>query len=278
MPVCSGIQTLPGLSGKNFFDYVTPGDLQTSRDHLKKTLEKGFTKYLECRLISKDNTAFCAEVSISTIPDHSGKPSGFVCVLADITERRKADFLVRKSEEKHRALVEGISHIIFTTDIKGRFTYVSPVIQQVLGYSAKELIGKYVYTLVPSEERHILGEKLKEAQDGKISPNDFRMVHKTGTIRWGRIIAQPLIEGEKITGITGLIGDITDLKYGEQALKESEEKLKLAIEGSGVGLWDWKVQTGEIMINDRWAHIIGYSVHGARAAHHRPLALFYPPG
>ena len=133
--------------------------------------------------------------------------------LSDITERRKADFLVRKSEEKHRALVEGISHIIFTTDIKGRFTYVSPVIQQVLGYSAKELIGKYVYTLVPSEERHILGEKLKEAQDGKISPNDFRMLHKTGTIRWGRIIAQPLIEGEKITGITGLIGDITDLKY-----------------------------------------------------------------
>ena len=46
----------------------------------------------------------------------------------------------------------------------------------------------------------------------------------------------------------------------EQALKESEEKLKLAIEGSGVGLWDWKVQTGEIIINDRWAHIIGYPV------------------
>ena len=217
-------------------------------------------------------------MSISTIPDHSGKPSGFVCVLSDITERRKADFLVRKSEEKHRALVEGISHIIFTTDIKGRFTYVSPVIQQVLGYSPKELIGKYVYTLVPSEERHILGEKLKEAQDGKISPNDFRMMDKTGTVRWGRIIAQPLIEGEKITGITGLIGDITDLKYGEQALKESEEKLKLAIEGSGVGLWDWRVQSRR----DHDKRPLG-SHHrlfgaGARAAHHRPLALFHPPG
>jgi PAS domain S-box-containing protein len=248
------------LTGKNFFDYVTPNDLENSRAHLKKTLEKGYSKYYECRLISKDSTAFCAEVSVSTIPDHTGRPSGFVCVLSDVTEQRKADYLVRKSEEKHRSLVEGISHIIFTTDTKGRFTYVSPVIRQVLGYNPTELIGKYFYTLVPSEERHILGEKLKEAQGGTISPNDFRMVDKSGGIHWGRIIAQPLFEGEKITGITGLIGDITELKHSEQALRESEEKLKLAIEGSGVGLWDWRVQTGEMVINDRWTHILGYTV------------------
>ncbi len=195
-----GYATTGELAGKNFFDYVTPNDLKNSREHLKKTLEKGFSKYYECRLISKDNTAFCAEVSVSTIPDHTGRPSGFVCVLSDVTEQRKAEYLVRKSEEKHRALVEGISHIIFTTDTKGRFTYVSPVIRQVLGYTATELIGKYFYTLVPSEERHILGEKLKEAQGGKLSPNDFEMVDKSGAIHWGRIIAQPLIEGEKITG------------------------------------------------------------------------------
>ena len=255
-----GYATTSELAGKNFFDYVTPNDLKNSREHLKKTLEKGFSKYYECRLISKDNTAFCAEVSVSTIPDHIGRPSGFVCVLSDVTEQRKADYLVKKSEEKHRSLVEGISHIIFTTDTKGRFTYVSPVIRQVLGYSSTGLIGKYFYTLVPSEKRHILGEKLKEAQGGTLSPNDFEMVDKSGAIHWGRMIAQPLIEGEKVTGITGLIGDITELKHSEEALRESEEKLKLAIEGSGVGLWDWRVQSGEMVINDRWAQILGYTV------------------
>ena len=255
-----GYRTTTDLAGKNFFDYVTPNDLKNSREHLKKTLEKGFSKYYECRLISKDSTAFCAEVSVSTMPDHTGRPSGFVCVLSDVTEQRKAEYLVRKSEEKHRALVEGISHIIFTTDTKGRFTYVSPVIRQVLGYTATELIGKYIYTLVPSEERHILGEKLKEAQAGNLSPSDFEMLDKSGTIHWGRIIAQPLLEGEKITGITGLIGDITELRKSEEALRESEEKLRLAIEGSGVGLWDWRVQSGEMVINDRWADILGYTV------------------
>jgi len=247
------------LAGKNFFDYVTPNDLETSREYLKKTLEKGFSKYYECRLISKDSRAFCAEVSVAPIPDHTGRPGGFVCILSDVTEERKAEYLVRKSEEKHRALVEGISHIIFTTDTKGKFTYVSPVIRQVLGYTATELIGRYFYTLVPSEDRHILGEKFKEAQKGILSPNDFKMVDKSGTIHWGRLIAQPLIEGENVKGITGLIEDITELRKSEEALRESEEKLKLAIEGSGVGLWDWRVQGGEMVINDRWADILGYT-------------------
>jgi PAS domain S-box-containing protein len=255
-----GYKTTGDLNGKNFFDYVTPSDLDNSREYLKKTLEKGFSKYYECRLISKNNTAFCAEVSVSVIPDHTGRPSGFVCVLSDVTEQRKADYLVRKSEEKHRSLVEGISHIIFTTDTKGRFTYVSPVIRQVLGYNSEELIGKYIYTLVPSEERHVLGEKIKEAQKKILSPSDFEMLDKSGGIHWGRLIAQPLIEGEKVTGVTGLIGDITELRQSEQALRESEEKLKLAIEGSGVGLWDWRVQSGEMVINDRWAEILGYTV------------------
>jgi PAS domain S-box-containing protein len=199
-------------------------------------------------------------VSVSTIPDPAGRPNGFVVILSDVTERRKAEYLVRKSEEKHRSLVEGISHIIFTTDTRGRFTYVSPVIQEILGYNAADLIGKYFYTLVPSDQRHILGDRLKEAQEGKLSPNDFRMVDTSGSIHWGRIIAQPLIEGSKRTGITGLIEDITDLKHSEEALRQSEEKLNLAIEGSGVGLWDWRVQSGEVVINDRFADTLGYTL------------------
>ena len=255
-----GYKTPSELVGKNIFDYITPNDLEKCKAKLHKTITQGLTKSFECRLIAKDSHAFCAELSVSTIPDQLGRPSAFVSVLSDVTERRKAEYLVRKSEEKHRSLVEGISHIIFTTDTNGRFTYVSPVIQQVLGYTPEELVGKHFYLLVPSEQRHILGEKLKEAQGGKLGPNDFLMLDKSGTIHWGRIVAQPLIAGDKIQGITGLIGDITDLKHIERALQESEEKLDLAIRGSGLGLWDWRVQTGEIVFNDRWAHILGYTL------------------
>jgi PAS domain S-box-containing protein len=255
-----GYPTPFDLIGKNFFDYVTPNDLEKSKAQLQKTLAEGLTKSFECKLIARDSQAFCAELSVSIIPDQQGNPASFVSVLSDVTDRRKAEYLVKKSEEKHRSLVEGISHIIFTTDTAGRLTYVSPVIRQVLGYTPEELAGKHFYFLVPSEQRHILGEKLKEAQAGKLGPNDFQMLDKSGTIHWGRIVAQPLVVGNKIQGITGLIGDITDLKHIERALQESEEKLNLAIRGSGLGLWDWRVQTGEVVFNDKWADIEGYTL------------------
>jgi PAS domain S-box-containing protein len=210
------------MVGKNMFDYIAPNDFQKCKAQLQKTLEKGYTKNFECGLISKDGAAFCAELSVSTTTDPADMPMGFVSVLSDITERHRAEYLVKKSDEKHRALVEGISHIIFTTDTKGKFTYVSPVIRRVLGYTPDELIGKHFYTLVPSEERHTLGQKLKEAQSGKLSPEDFKMIDKSGVIHWGRIIAQPLIEGETVRGITGLIGDITDWKRTEDLLRASE--------------------------------------------------------
>ena len=255
-----GYTTPSGLIGKNFFDYVTPNDLEKCKVQLQKTLAEGLTKGFECKLIAKDSQAFCAELSVSIIPDQQGNPNSFMSVLSDVTDRRKAEYLVKKSEEKHRSLVEGISHIIFTTDTEGKLTYVSPVIRKVLGYSPEELTDKHIYFLVPSEQRHLLGEKLKEAQAGNLGPNDFQMLDKSGSIHWGRIVAQPLVVGDKIQGITGLIGDITDLKHIERALQESEEKLNLAIKGSGLGLWDWRVQTGEVVFNERWANILGYTL------------------
>jgi PAS domain S-box-containing protein len=225
-----GYSTTKDLIFKNLFDYIAPNDLEKWQVNLKRATINGYIKNLECTLISKDNAGFCVDMSISTLRGVSNLPTGYVGIISDITERRKSDYLVRKSEEKHRSLVEGISHIIFTTDIKGKYTYVSPVIQKVLGYKPEELIGKHFYMLVPSDERHKLGLKLKEAQSGKSGPNDFKMMDKSGEIHWVRISAQPIKEGDSITGITGLIGDINDWKRTEDALHKSELQYKAVVE------------------------------------------------
>lgn len=46
----------------------------------------------------------------------------------------------------------------------------------------------------------------------------------------------------------------------EKALRESEQRLDLAVTGTGLGLWDWMVQTGETVFNERWAEIVGYTI------------------
>ena len=139
----------------------------------KRPWQKGLTKSFECKLIAKDSQSFCAELSVSIVPDPQGKPGGFVSVLSDVTDRRKAEYLVRKSEEKHRSLVEGISHIIFTTDTTGRFTYVSPVIQAGFGiYSART---DWQTFLLPGPFRAAPypGRKIKRSTSRKTGPIRF---------------------------------------------------------------------------------------------------------
>lgn len=225
--------------GKNLFDYIAPTDLEKCTGALKRANEKGFSRSTECTLISQDSSGLCVELNvsaiqtelhISTVWNHDTGSVVYVCILSDITERRKADYLVKKSEEKHRALVEGISNIIFTTDTKGKLTYVSPVIHHVLGYDPAELSGKHFYTLAPPDERHKIGLMLKNALSDKTSPEEFRMVDKTGNTRSVRIIAQPYWENEKLAGINGLIEDITELKKAEHLLKKVELQYKAVVE------------------------------------------------
>jgi len=225
--------------GKNLFDYIAPTDLEKCTGALKRATENGFSKSTECNLISQDSNGFCVElnvstmrtdINISTLQNQKTTHSAFVCILSDITERRKAEYLVRKSEEKHRALVEGISNIIFTTDTKGKLTYVSPVIHHVLGYEPAELSGKHFYRLTPPDERHKIGMMLKNALLDKTSPEEFRMVDLTGNLHDVRIIAQPYWEKDKLAGINGLIEDISNRKKTEQELKKIELQYKAVVE------------------------------------------------
>jgi PAS domain S-box-containing protein len=234
-----GYKTIEEAIGKNLFDYIAPTDLERCTHALRTASEKGYSRNTECTLISRDSTGFCIDLNISSITTSLNisprrttglASSEFVCILSDITERRKADFLVRKSEEKHRSLVEGISNIIFTTDTKGKLTYVSPVIFHVLGYNPAELSGKHFYTLVPADERHKIGLMIKNSLTDKTNPEEFRMVDKDGNLHNIRIIAQPYYENERRAGINGIIEDITDLKKAEQRLKKAELQYKAVVE------------------------------------------------
>jgi len=234
-----GYADIDDAIGKNLFDYIAPTDLEKCNGALKRATEKGFSRSTECTLISQDSTGFCVELNVSTIEtelnistirSNETAPVVYVCILSDITERRKADHLIKKSEEKHRALVEGMSNIVFTTDTKGMLTYASPVIHHILGYEPAELSGKHFYKLVPPEERYKIGLMLKNALQEKTSPEEYRMVDKTGSLHDVRIIAQPYWEKDKLAGINGLIEDITERKKAELQLKKVELQYKDVVE------------------------------------------------
>jgi PAS domain S-box-containing protein len=89
---------------------------------------------------------------------------------------------------------------------------------------------------------------------------EFRIMHLNG-VRWLAGRAQVFYDeaGNPIRK-TGNVQDISERKQAENLLKSSEERLQLSLEGSGNGLWDWNIVTGELYLSSRWLSMLGYEV------------------
>lgn len=218
------------LENENIFNFISPDDFKKCHTFLHNPGKSENITTIECSFIKKDSTEFNADLTISLFGEMSRKENFFIGVITDVTERRKAEANIKKSERMYRSLVEGISHIIFTLDLKGKITYISPVIHQILGYLPSELIGKHFYVLTPSDVRQIIGMKLTGAQTGKSAPFDIQAIDKTGNLRWVRIIVGAQKEEGKVIGFSGLIGDINNWKLAEDAFAQCELKYKAVVE------------------------------------------------
>src|SRR4030042_2105756 len=113
--------------------------------------------------------------------------AGFLRMVGEIfvntLERRRAENELQRSEDKYRNLVENINDVIFSLDTQGRFTFISPVIEQVIYYKAEELMGKPLANFVYLEDLSEFLRSWKRILAGEIISHEFRIMNKEGSIR-----------------------------------------------------------------------------------------------
>ena len=95
--------------------------------------------------------------------------------LIDITEHKIVEKALKRSEEKYRTLVENLNDVIFTLDNAGRIIYVSPVVEQLLGYKPKEVIGEDFAAFIHPEDLPGLKDSFYKTMQGKLEPYEFRI-------------------------------------------------------------------------------------------------------
>jgi PAS domain S-box-containing protein len=93
-------------------------------------------------------------------------------------------------------------------------------------------------------------------------PLEHRIIHKNGSVHWIRNTPVPHKDSQgRLTGYDGLVSNITERKRAELALRQSEERLALVIQGSSDGFWDWDLTTNEVYFSSRWKSMLGYAEH-----------------
>jgi PAS domain S-box-containing protein len=173
-------------------------------------------------------------------------------------QRHELENRIRESEEKYRDLVENINDLIYSVDVDGIITYVSPVVEKLYGYRQNEVLGRRFVDFIHEDDREGMTQRFRRALDGNVDENEYRLITRSGEIRWFFTHNRPIFfEGEP-NGLRGVLTDITDRKRTEDALRESEAKFRLFYENAPVSYQSLDEEGTILYVNPTWLETLGY--------------------
>ena len=200
----------------------------------------------------------------AAIRDTTGNLIGATENLEDITDRKRAEEALKKSEEKYRELVENANSIILRRNKAGYVTFFNEFAQKFFGYSEDEILGKNVVgTIVPEVDS--TGCDMKSMiEDIGMNPDRYvnninENIRRNGEWVWIAWTNKPILdEGGVVMEVLCVGNDITPRKKAEEALRESEEKYSAVVQQAKDGVI--LIQDNVLQfVNEAMADILGYT-------------------
>jgi PAS domain S-box-containing protein len=177
----------------------------------------------------------------------------------------------QESEERYRRLVESISDIVVSADLQSRVIYVNPAIEQLTGYAPAEMIGRPFMEFVHPEDVDGLWQLVTRRLQGDTRIAEFRVVAKSGEVRYIQSTGQPVTEAGTVVAMTGILRDVTEQRRADARLASIYD---VATRYQGQELFNQAARTLAELLGTQYA-LIG-EIDGERRAV-RSLA-FYKQG
>ncbi|HKH09986.1 MAG TPA: PAS domain S-box protein [Rubrobacter sp.] len=249
------------LEGRLWLERLHPDDRDwvLEADTRARTAEEPFGE--EYRLIARDGRTVWVRDGSELLRDEAGRPLLRHGVLLDITERKRAEEALRRSEERLRSLIQNAPDVIVVLDAEGRILYDGPSIQRVLGYEPGERVGSKGLDYVHPEDVARAAQTLAETlgSPGAEVPVEYRLRHKDGSWRHFEATRTNLLDDPAIGGIVINCRDVTERRRAEGALRRSEERHRLVGRATNEVIWDNDIATGRQVWDGAVSAMFGYS-------------------
>jgi PAS domain S-box-containing protein len=217
--------------GQSLLDYMTVAE---DREEAKRNLDRalaGERVVKEAYSGEETRSRLYFEVSNNPIVGRDGSIIGAAVFAKDITQRKRMEEALRVSEERFRGLAERSIDGIFELDLEGRVTYVSPSVERALGYKPEEVIGTRMEGYLPESEIPKIASNFAALMKGmNVLGLQGEMLRKDGTHVSAELNASPIFKDGGIVGVQGIVRDVTERRKMENALRESEERLRRLLE------------------------------------------------
>jgi len=211
--------------GKSFRKLVPTKNLPKAVKAHKNVLQGKLT-ILRTKIKKADGNIVPVEVTLAPL-EKDNKIIGTLGIIRDIT-KRKVEEELRQSEKRFHDVAANTGEWIWEVDTEGRYTYSSPMVERVLGYTTEEILGKRFYDFFHSDEREQLKSAAFEVFKRKEPFVNFvnRNIHKDGHIVVLETSGVPIIGPDgQLLGYRGADRDVTERKWMEEDRKRFEEKL-----------------------------------------------------
>ena len=249
------------LLGRNPLEFFAPEDQEKFLANLQRTLDEGIARDVEYTFMRRDGSRLAGEGSAAVIRDISGKTTGLVATVRDITGRKQAEEALRASEERFRSYFEqGLIGMAVSLPDR-RWIQVNDRYCDMLGYSREELLGmKWSDLTHPDDlERNLIPLNRALAGESEHHTLEKRFIRKDGSIMYATVFARCFRRQDgSVDHFLSLVEDITERKRSQEALAESEKKYRLLIETTGTG---YVILDGQGRIIDANAEYLRISGH-----------------
>ncbi|MGC2856825.1 PAS domain S-box protein [Novispirillum sp. DQ9] len=261
--------------GRRLTDFA-PAD---QHDRLATVVDEGVRGSRWTQVTLTTGTGRAVELEMVGLPFTEDGGKGVMAVGRDITALRRAHEEVANRERRLKGILDTVVDGIITIDDRGRIESVNRAAEAIFGWSAEEIVGQGIAVLLPPEQRAGHDRAIRAYMAGG-PPNiigrgrEEVAARKDGTLFPVDIAVTELALGDRRL-FTGVIRDITARKRADEALRQSEERYKLALAGTNEAIWDWDVASGAVFFSPHASTILGIP-EAALGDAGRWLAMVHP--
>jgi PAS domain S-box-containing protein len=193
------------------------------------------------------------------------------------SSREAAERTARESSAALQAMNDASPLGMFVTDAAGACSYANAAFQRITNLPARDLTGSGWQAALHPDDRERVQAAWKNALS-QASPfaSEHRFLHRNGSVAWVAIKSAQIRDEGRLIGHVCTVEDVSDRRNAEEALRKSEERLRLALEGSQLALFDWHVPSGEIVFSRQWQALTGYAPASAKSTARRFSEILHP--